>query len=394
MDASGCKRGHDLGVEGSRRGAVQSRIQSALARMVPRLAPERGLRSSQHNAAPPSVGYVVHGRAGLHPATAHIRVTRRINRAVVAGWARASQVDPERLATGADGAHYDVMLVQRDAVPPALVSSFVAQVRERGARLVVDVDDDFFTPDARARLLEAEYTEPGILGLEALVRSADAVMVATDRLAEILRAVTPAPVAVVPNELDPEFWVDHPGSAIAPPHDGVHRVLYTGSTTHAADLAMLERAFDGLLADDGRPIRLELAGVTDADPGSPWYDRLAIPEGWTHYPEFVRWMRRSSARWDVSVAPLADTPFNRAKSDLKALDGALLGLPVVAADREPYRRLAGHGIRLVGDEPDDWRSAIRGAVSDPSPESLTEWVLAERMLGHDPTWDRVVLGMR
>jgi len=40
---------------------------------------------------------------------------------------------------------------------------------------------------------------------------------------------------------------------------------------------------------------------------------------------------------DVAVAPLSDNPFNRAKSNLKLLEYASLGLPVVCTDCEAYR---------------------------------------------------------
>jgi glycosyltransferase involved in cell wall biosynthesis len=47
--------------------------------------------------------------------------------------------------------------------------------------------------------------------------------------------------------------------------------------------------------------------------------------------------------FDIAIAPLADVPFNKAKSHLKALDAAARGVPVIAQDMEPYREFVKDG---------------------------------------------------
>jgi hypothetical protein len=348
---------------------------------------------------PPRVGYVVHGTGGLHPATAHIRVTRPLNRAVVAGVASSLQIDP-----GEPLPDVDVVLVQRDAVPLAATSAFSDAVRRSGVPLVVDVDDDFFGPEARARLARAEYGTERIAAVEAMVRAADTVTVSTPVLRDVVAPMA-RQVVVVPNELDPEFWID---GAVAPapgPDDGVVRALYAGSATHGDDLALLRDAFDGLVLRDGRAVRLEVVGVHDGT-DDDWYDRLVIPDGWTHYPEYVRWMRANAGRWSVGVAPLTDTAFNRAKSDIKALDYALLGLPVVASDGPAYRPLGRYGVRLVrdaattavGSSARAWRDAVRSSVERAGGERfgrtarLRRHTLRARMLGSSGAWERALFG--
>ena len=48
-------------------------------------------------------------------------------------------------------------------------------------------------------------------------------------------------------------------------------------------------------------------------------------------------------RWAAGLAPLEDTPFNRAKSDLKFLEYSALGLPTVASRVTPYLGIDAHG---------------------------------------------------
>jgi glycosyltransferase involved in cell wall biosynthesis len=328
-------------------------------------------------------------------------VTRRINRAVVGGRATSLQIDPFDFATGGP-ADIDVLLVQRDALPAEVVEPFLRRVNAEHIRLVADVDDDFFGPEARARLTEAEYDPSRIASVEAVVRAAQTVVVSTPQLRHVVRPLASGRVVVVPNALDREFWVDgdplhdalvHDGSV----HDGsgdIARVLFAGSTTHGDDLALLRDVFDGTVrAPDGRPVRLEVVGVTDrADDG--WYDRLPVPDGSRHYPEFVRWMRSRSSRWSAAVAPLTDEPFNRAKSDIKVLDYALLGLPVVASASPAYRRLRRRGVHLVGlrQGPHAWSHALSDAFPDArSREKLRSYVLARRTIGSDSAWEDAVL---
>ena len=62
------------------------------------------------------------------------------------------------------------------------------------------------------------------------------------------------------------------------------------------------------------------------------------------YPAFVRWMARE-LKWDLAVAPLCDDVFTRAKSDIKALDYAGLGVPAVYSNVGPYAVRCGTGRR-------------------------------------------------
>src|SRR5262249_55319210 len=70
--------------------------------------------------------------------------------------------------------------------------------------------------------------------------------------------------------------------------------------------------------------------------------------------------------WDIGIAPLADTPFNRCKSALKALDYAAMGLPILASDNAVYRGSAADGVAgwLVPDETDAWFVALARLVRD------------------------------
>ncbi len=344
---------------------------------------------------PPLVGYVVAGADGAHPASAHVRVVRRVERLAATGAAELRQVDPAAFVDGRDTAGYRSVLVQRDILPRDLVQPFLDAAATRGTRVVAEVDDDFFTASGRARLARAEYDPDRLASIDALVRGADVVVVSTDELDRVVAPLARRTV-VVPNALDPTIW--EPDDGAAQPADAAspaglpdeHRVLYMGTLTHAADLAMLRDVFADLVADDGRPVRLEVIGVTE-EPDDGWYRRVEVPDG--HYPAFARWLVANRARWRAGVAPLRDEEFNRAKSDLKAVEYTALGLPAVVSDRPSYRAAGAHGVVTVPDDPDAWRTAVRAAVARGNADpAAAAWVHDERVIGRDgDAWQRVLL---
>jgi glycosyltransferase involved in cell wall biosynthesis len=69
--------------------------------------------------------------------------------------------------------------------------------------------------------------------------------------------------------------------------------------------------------------------------------------------------------FDIAIAPLADVPFNRAKSHLKALDAAARGIPIICTDMEPYRDFVidgetGYLVRT----PEEWVKRLTDLIHD------------------------------
>ncbi|QCR43895.1 hypothetical protein C1N91_10490 [Curtobacterium sp. SGAir0471] len=358
-----------------------SSLRSRVARLLRRGGPSPALADVRHE-EPPLVGFVVHGAGGVHPASAHVRVTGRMSALAASGAARVAQVDPVRWADGTDTAHLDVILVQRDAFPLAALDAAFARAAAEGTRIVAEVDDDFFSQEARARLAQAEYDPDRLAAVDRLVRAADAVVVSTERLRSVLRSEGIESV-VVRNAVQPGLWSTQPTE---PDAAGPRRVLYMGTATHGGDLELLRPVFDGFTDDEGRPVRLEVVGVTAGD--DDWYDRLALPEGATHYPDFVAFLRQNAHRWSAGVAPLTDDRFNDAKSDLKFLEYTMLGLPFVGSDRPSYAGVDAHGGLLAADGAAPWRAALLTAFRErvERVDGARDHVLRARSAGAEPAW--------
>ncbi|MGL5829486.1 MAG: glycosyltransferase, partial [Angustibacter sp.] len=169
------------------------------------------------------------------------------------------------------------------------------------------------------------------------------------------------------------------------------RILYMGSATHSADLEMIRPAIERLPKNG--LVGLDVVGVSTGS--DDWFRRIDIPEGRTHYPEFVSWLRRRRHEWSLGVAPLTPDPFNSAKSDLKFLEYSMLGLATIASDSEPYAELRDVGATLVSSNPDSWHDAISSLVGDPHERRrrarmARTYSLGERTVGTDG-WINVVL---
>lgn len=342
---------------------------------------------SRRSGARAHLGYIVHGASGAHPASAEVRVVRRIAHAQSLGLLTATLIDPVRYAVGDDLNHYDSVLVQGDAVTGELLEGVIARARQRGARLVLDLDDDVLTEEARARLLAQEYDVARLDAVRRLAAEADVVIVSTDRLAATISDFARS-IVVVPNELDPRLWPE-PAPAEPARELAETRVVYVGSATHAVDLALLRPVFDGLTDSRGRPIVLEVVGVTGAD--EPWFSRLEIPAGAHPYPAFAAWLHAHRDRWAFGVAPLADVGANASKSDLRFLEYSMLGLATVASDSPAYRGTGEHGALLVPSGADAWRTAIVALADDADDArrralAAASYVRRERMLGDAGSW--------
>jgi glycosyltransferase involved in cell wall biosynthesis len=118
-------------------------------------------------------------------------------------------------------------------------------------------------------------------------------------------------------------------------------VGWQGGSSHLVDMCMIQDELAGVLAAhpdvdmhfvgvDFSPLQwVKNPGLRERCRFTPWFDDVG---------DYYR-----SVDFDIAIAPLADVPFNKAKSHLKALDAAARGIPVIAQDMEPYREFVRDG---------------------------------------------------
>lgn len=240
-------------------------------------------------------------------------------------------------------------------------SKMWVKLKDEGKRLILDLDDNYFAIDP-SNVHARKVWDRDMLGrLAHNMATADLVTCVSEPLAEVLRNYA-ADVRVIPNGL-PAQYLGHPRDYQA---DG--RPLFVGWAGTSSTVAELPEAVRALnrISQYRRPggVMVRLVGVGAEQAlalglkgrqigALGWVERLE------HYLQAV-------SEFDVWCAPYRPTPFNVAKYPTKWLESSILGIPLIASDIEPYRRVIRHGENgfLVRHE-HEWGRYLKRLVDDP-----------------------------
>lgn len=228
----------------------------------------------------------------------------------------------------------DVLVGQRVAKPgPSAAWQAFAREKGRETRLVYELDDDVFALCDEKDNPNA-WVWPRLLGnVRANLACADVVTVSTYTLAEVVAAHTSAPVHVVPNAI-PEILI---ASALTP-RVRPATLGWSGSATHEGDWAAEDNAHRVAKWINANSNRWRLATFGGAPESlarafAGYRNAYWEPQDGAPLEKYYALLRTT---FDIGLAPLARTAFNRSKSDLRLLELAALGIPWVATDFGPY----------------------------------------------------------
>lgn len=255
----------------------------------------------------------------------------------------------------------EVIVWQRTAMDDERqVESIAALAKRLGALMVYDLDDNLFDLDDEA---ERRAYAAKLKAVEKSLRVADQVWCSTAELAERIGGISRSRPRVMANALDPGLW--GPAPAAMKEDAAIHRLMYMGTRTHAADLELLSQAMDLLEARQPGRFKLDVVGVASEYPDRPWMEALLIPNHvGASYPAFVNWIRQQGAR-RLGVAPLLSSPFNDCKSCIKVMDYAALGMPTLASDVPAYGPMrADVECFKSANDPVHWAANIERACGD------------------------------
>ena len=256
-------------------------------------------------------------------------------------------------------ARHEVVLVDREVKPERLGLLVGLRHLMNDGRMVVDLDDDIMNIPPW-NLGRGDY-HPGQAAWNATMWHlmwAELATVTTSTLAERFRCRAHG-IRVVPNVLDPADWEGHP---VNPERaaDPAFRIFYGGASGHYGDLDVVRPALEAFLLDPPAPVRLVCFGTVPK-----WlhdlrrrYPHRVVVCRWVpfrDYPAAVAW-----GGFDLSLAPLAEHPFNEAKSAIKALEAGIQGIPFLATPVGPYRDLPRDAFHVI--PPEGWLDFLREAV--------------------------------
>jgi glycosyltransferase involved in cell wall biosynthesis len=239
------------------------------------------------------------------------------------------------------------------------------EIRRRGThRLVLDVDDWVWRPDWAA--MRESWPPDAIEQLFVAVRAAHVVTTPTPVIAEYLARYNDN-VHVVPNTV-PAFVLDIERPA-GPPTLGQQT-----SSSHRRDWTTSTARHIGRFLNTFPDWHFNLYGEIGAENPEAMPGRIHhIP--WQSDPALYY---ASVAACTVGIGPLRDTPFNRAKSSLRAIEYAALGVVAVLPDLPPYRGWVDDGVTGLLVHPHETLYGILRALGDAGPEVWEKMSTAAR----------------
>jgi len=219
---------------------------------------------------------------------------------------------------------YDVVVFQINHSPGAY--QFAKALKDAGKKVVFELDDaiDCLEPWHPSY---AAFGEPSRQkSIWAMMKLADAVQVSTSWLSDRYREHSNR-IEVIPNLIELSAWPSAPKLR----NDGIFKILWAGSASHAGDLREVLPAL-AQFAKVHADAKVVFFGQELKDAGIPHGQLENIP--WCEFEDYPFKLAEVDA--DVSIAPLADIRFNLGKSNLRVLQMWATGYPVIASSVGPY----------------------------------------------------------
>jgi glycosyltransferase involved in cell wall biosynthesis len=225
----------------------------------------------------------------------------------------------------------DIFMYNR--ILPEHCAAQIAELKKKyGFKTCVDVDD-YWHLDEHHILYETYQQQEFAKSQIKHLGEADVVLTTNSRLASEIYLINKN-VHVCPNAIPKQGQFD----IETEPHY-LTRLFWQGSITHRKDIEVIERPIDKL-NKIATKIKMVMAGYTDGEP--EWHSMaLSYTAGLKHQYQLLPGVHvndyyENYKHADICLIPLVKSRFNGFKSNLKVLEAANLGLPVIASQVDPY----------------------------------------------------------
>jgi len=275
--------------------------------------------------------------------------------------------DREGTVTSVQPIDADVVIFQRPLT--ASYADAIPFIQKNGTAVVVELDDDFWTIDRRNIAARDAHPENNPhRNHQHLTRAC--------KLADLVTVSTPSLARKIPNKVRilrnmvPEKYFSTTVNKNAPWHKFEGRTAIVGWTgspkTHPGDLEVMGTSLVHAVRKTGAVFfaigSSRTGGAVGFEPGeSAFTGHADDPDAtWVpldEYPSVIKGL-------DVGIVPLRMSEFNEAKSWLKGLEYAALGVPFVASPTGEYRRLSEAGAGDLAPYKHDWERSLTKLITD------------------------------
>lgn len=248
----------------------------------------------------------------------------------------------------------DLIVVQRPL--DNSLTAVIEQAKKQGIATIVEIDDDFSSVHKRNVAHSAVQDKPnmGNNWVEKACAAADHVTVSTPALTKYARH---GRYSVLRNNV-PESIFDIDTSKSD--HHPWPRIGWTGSVqTHPDDLQETKGAVGQILTDNGLHFSVVGAGEMVSTNLRLGKETNVYSTGWVPLEQYYQAL---ATYLDIGIVPLEISPFNQAKSALKGLEYAALGIPFVASPTQEYVRMEAYGVGKVAKTPGEWRRHLQRMI--------------------------------
>jgi glycosyltransferase involved in cell wall biosynthesis len=237
------------------------------------------------------------------------------------------------------------------------MTAVLKQAKRQGIATIVEIDDDFSTVHTRNVAHGAMHGKAsGNQWVEKAAAEADHVSISTPQLAKyarhgrysVLRNCVPDSIFTPSTPKSDQIWP---------------RVGWTGTVqTHPTDLQETKGRIGEVLKTNGLPFNVVGDGEYVARNLGLHDETPVYATGWVPLDMYYNYVY---SFLDIGLVPLELSPFNEAKSALKGLEYAALGIPFVASPTREYLRLEAYGIGKVAKSPGEWKKHLQRMIDRP-----------------------------
>lgn len=253
-----------------------------------------------------------------------------------------------------------------------MVGEFIEQAKKYHKHVLFDMDDLLIdksytrTIDYIKTLSQSEQDEyyNGIGLMQKTLKLCDGAITTTEAMAEELHKFVPE-VYINRNLASDRMLQLSEEAYVARQREETHSTIdigyFSGNITHDQDFEIVLPAIVKLM-EAHENVRLCLVGeITLPEQLKSFNERIVINKlvNWEKLPRMI-------ASVDINIAPLVDTLFNRAKSENKWVEAALVGVPTIASNVGAFAQMIENGKTgvLCENTEEEWYTAMERLVTD------------------------------